>query len=118
MRSVLGGSRTRSGPAGENENEMQGSDLDGGDVEEEERKKRKLGWRVRRWGGMIWADMFAAGISFSITTIELVLANFVHNFDWTLPGRARGEDLDMTESTGLTIHRKFPLMAIATPYSG
>ncbi|KAL4634200.1 hypothetical protein ACB092_04G182100 [Castanea dentata] len=58
------------------------------------------------------------GISFSITTIELVLANLVHKFDWTLPGRARGEDLDMTESTGLTIHRKFPLMAIATPYSG
>ena len=50
--------------------------------------------------------------------IKLVLANLVHNFDWTLPGRARGEDLDMTESTGLTIHRKFPLMAIATPYSG
>ncbi|KAK9995874.1 hypothetical protein SO802_020560 [Lithocarpus litseifolius] len=58
------------------------------------------------------------GISFSITTIELVLANLVHIFDWTLPGRARGEDLDMTESTGLTMHRKFPLMAIATPYSG
>ncbi|KAM3751835.1 hypothetical protein ACB098_04G141100 [Castanea mollissima] len=58
------------------------------------------------------------GISFSIMTIELALANLVHNFDWTLPGQARGEDLDMTESTGLTIHKKFPLMAIATPYSG
>ena len=37
MRSVLGG---------DDENEMQGFDLDGGDVEEEERKKRKLGRRV------------------------------------------------------------------------
>ena len=37
MRSVLGG---------DEENEMQGSDLDGGNVEEEERKKKKLGWRV------------------------------------------------------------------------
>ena len=58
------------------------------------------------------------GISFSIATIELVLANLLHNFDWTLPGEARGEDLDTTESTGITIHRKFPLIAVATPYSG
>jgi cytochrome P450 len=58
------------------------------------------------------------GISFSIAIIELVLANLVHNFDWTLPGEARGEDLDTTESTGLTIHRKFPFIAVATPYSG
>uniref|UniRef100_A0A2N9IWA3 Cytochrome P450 n=1 Tax=Fagus sylvatica TaxID=28930 RepID=A0A2N9IWA3_FAGSY len=58
------------------------------------------------------------GISFSIATIELVLANLVHNFDWTLPGEARGEDLDTTESTGISIHRKFPLIVVATPYSG
>ena len=58
------------------------------------------------------------GISFAITTIELVLANLVQNFDWTLPSGARGVDLVMTESASLTIHRKFPLMAIATPYSG
>ena len=31
---------------GDNENKMQGSDLDGGDSEEEKRKKRKLGWRM------------------------------------------------------------------------
>ena len=58
------------------------------------------------------------GISFAITTIELVLANLVQNFDWTLPSGARGVDLVMTESASLTIHRKFPLIAIATPYSG
>ncbi|XP_030939279.1 cytochrome P450 71A3-like isoform X2 [Quercus lobata] len=54
----------------------------------------------------------------SSTTIELVMANLVRNFEWTLPDGAIGKDLDMTESTGLTIHRKFPLMAIATPYFG
>ena len=32
MRSVLGGSRTRLVLGGDDENEMQGSDLDGGDV--------------------------------------------------------------------------------------
>uniref|UniRef100_A0A2N9GUQ0 Cytochrome P450 n=1 Tax=Fagus sylvatica TaxID=28930 RepID=A0A2N9GUQ0_FAGSY len=57
------------------------------------------------------------GIAFSIAMIELVLANLVHNFDWTLPGGAKGEDLDMTECVGITIHRKSPLIAVATPYS-
>ena len=40
---------TRSVLGGDDDNKMQGSDLNGGDVEEEERKKRKLGQRV------IWA---------------------------------------------------------------
>ena len=56
------------------------------------------------------------GISFAMTTVELVLANLLHNFDWTLPDGVRGEDIDMTESTGITIHKKFPLTAVATPY--
>uniref|UniRef100_A0A2N9GV61 Cytochrome P450 n=1 Tax=Fagus sylvatica TaxID=28930 RepID=A0A2N9GV61_FAGSY len=58
------------------------------------------------------------GINFSMATIELVLANLVHYFDWTLPGGAKGEDLDMTECIGLSIHRKFPLIAVAIPYYG
>ncbi|KAI4353844.1 hypothetical protein L6164_002767 [Bauhinia variegata] len=45
-------------------------------------------------------DMFAA-------------ANLVLQFDWTLPG---GSPLDMSEMAGLTIHRKFPLVAVASPY--
>ncbi|XP_050256913.1 cytochrome P450 736A117-like [Quercus robur] len=56
------------------------------------------------------------GISFSITTIKLVLAKLLHYFDWTLPDGTRGVDLDMTESIGMVIHRKFPLVAVAIPY--
>ena len=56
------------------------------------------------------------GISFAITNIKLVLAKFVNYFDWKLPNGAKGEDLDMTESIGLSIHKKFPLIAVATPY--
>jgi hypothetical protein len=52
-----------------------------------------------------------------MTTNELVLANLVHKFDWALPDGARAEDLDMTQRTGLTIHRKVPLLAVATPTS-
>ena len=28
-----------------------------------------------------------------------------------------GKDLDTTESTGLTVHRKVPLLAVAVPWS-
>ena len=55
------------------------------------------------------------GISFAMATNELVLANLVNKFDWALPNGVRVEDLDMTECTGLTIHRKFALLAVATP---
>ncbi|KAM4123469.1 hypothetical protein ACJW30_01G162300 [Castanea mollissima] len=58
------------------------------------------------------------GICFAITTIKFILANLLHYFDWTLPSGARGENLDMTESIGISIHRKFPLTAFATPYFG
>ncbi|KAG2678719.1 hypothetical protein I3760_11G015900 [Carya illinoinensis] len=56
------------------------------------------------------------GIPFSLTIIELVLANLLQKFDWALPNEASGHDLDMSESIGITIHRKFPLTAVATPY--
>lgn len=57
------------------------------------------------------------GISFAMVTNELVLANLLHKFDWELPNGMKGEDLEMTETTGLAIHKKEPLLAVATPYS-
>ncbi|CAL9030841.1 unnamed protein product [Prunus brigantina] len=42
------------------------------------------------------------GIQFAMAVNEIGLANLVHKFDWTLPGGARAEDFDMTESNGLT----------------
>ncbi|KAG7954416.1 hypothetical protein I3843_11G016500 [Carya illinoinensis] len=53
---------------------------------------------------------------FALTIIELVLANLLQKLDWALPNEASGHDLDMSESIGITIHRKFPLTAVATPY--
>ncbi|CAL5327334.1 unnamed protein product [Camellia sinensis] len=55
------------------------------------------------------------GISFAMATNEIVLANLMHKFDWEFPEGVKGEDLDMSECTGLTIHRKVPLFAVATP---
>ncbi|KAL6955776.1 unspecific monooxygenase [Sarracenia purpurea var. burkii] len=56
------------------------------------------------------------GIQFAMTIIELVLANLVHKFDFALPGGASGEELDMTEVAGLTIHKKSPLLVVVTPW--
>ncbi|KAG9447228.1 hypothetical protein H6P81_013356 [Aristolochia fimbriata] len=44
------------------------------------------------------------GIPFAIATIEIVLANILHPFDWELP--AGEDDLDMTEVFGITVHKK------------
>lgn len=52
----------------------------------------------------------------AIAVNELVLANLVFQFDWKLADGVAGEDLDMFEAFGLTCHRKYPLIAIATKY--
>ncbi|XP_050893536.1 cytochrome P450 736A117 isoform X2 [Lathyrus oleraceus] len=56
------------------------------------------------------------GVSFAIAGIELVLANLVCQFDWKLPDGVAGKDLDMSETFGITCHRKYPLLALATKY--
>lgn len=54
------------------------------------------------------------GISFTMTIVELVLANLVHKFEWGLPEGTKTQDLDTTEQPGATVHRKYPLLAVAT----
>ncbi|KAK7401531.1 hypothetical protein VNO78_13080 [Psophocarpus tetragonolobus] len=53
------------------------------------------------------------GIMFALVVNELVLANLAHQFDWTL--LSGDKTLDVSETIGLTMHRKSPLMAIAFP---
>ncbi|THG17209.1 hypothetical protein TEA_013533 [Camellia sinensis var. sinensis] len=55
------------------------------------------------------------GIVFATANLELVLASLVHKFDWALPGGVTGDNMDLAESSGITIHRKFPLILVATP---
>ncbi|KAL2933837.1 Cytochrome P450 71A25 [Bienertia sinuspersici] len=56
------------------------------------------------------------GILFAIASNELVLANLLCKFNWSLPGEQQSETLDMTQRTGLTIHRKVPLLASHNGY--
>ncbi|KAG0453590.1 hypothetical protein HPP92_024894 [Vanilla planifolia] len=46
------------------------------------------------------------GMQFATTTIELALANLLCFFDWKFPDGIRKEDMDMTESIGITCSRK------------
>ncbi|XP_073138731.1 cytochrome P450 71A8-like [Henckelia pumila] len=54
------------------------------------------------------------GVAFAMASVELVLANLVQKFDWYLPDGSRGEELDVLEHPGISIHRKNPIFAMAT----
>ncbi|XP_028115209.1 cytochrome P450 71A6-like [Camellia sinensis] len=55
------------------------------------------------------------GIQFATAVDELALANPVYKFDFAAPNGARGEDLDMSEAIGLTVHKRSPILAVVTP---
>ncbi|CAI9260168.1 unnamed protein product [Lactuca saligna] len=50
------------------------------------------------------------GIQFATTIIELALANMVHKFDFELPNGVKNEDIDMSETYGITVHKKSSLI--------
>ncbi|XP_051133855.1 salviol synthase-like [Andrographis paniculata] len=52
------------------------------------------------------------GISFGLANVEGPLAMFLYHFDWELPNGMKPEDMDITETTGLTARRKEPLYVI------
>ncbi|KAH7691852.1 Premnaspirodiene oxygenase protein [Dioscorea alata] len=56
------------------------------------------------------------GMQFAICTIELALANIVHQFDWQLPKHDVGEELDMSEAPGGTTRMDKNLHLVAKPY--
>ncbi|KAK8527119.1 hypothetical protein V6N12_054344 [Hibiscus sabdariffa] len=56
------------------------------------------------------------GILFALPSIELALVNLLYHFDWKLPDQMRFEDLDMTESFGISARRKDDLLLIPVPY--
>ncbi|XP_058193823.1 cytochrome P450 736A117-like [Rhododendron vialii] len=54
------------------------------------------------------------GIQFAAAIKELAIANLVHKFDFALPD---GVELDVSEVAGITVHKKFPLLLVATTWS-
>ncbi|XP_071733355.1 cytochrome P450 736A117-like [Rutidosis leptorrhynchoides] len=53
------------------------------------------------------------GIQFAMILNDLVLANLVHQFDFVLPDGQKGEDMDISETVGLAVHRRVPLDVLA-----
>ncbi|AET00662.2 cytochrome P450 71D10 [Medicago truncatula] len=52
------------------------------------------------------------GIAFALPNVELPLASLLYHFDWKLPNKMKNEELDMTESFGITAGRKHNLCLI------
>ncbi|KAF9601309.1 hypothetical protein IFM89_018737 [Coptis chinensis] len=52
------------------------------------------------------------GISFALTSVENILASLLYWFDWEMPSGAEKKDIDMTESFGLTVNLKYPLILV------
>ncbi|KAL2337557.1 hypothetical protein Fmac_012003 [Flemingia macrophylla] len=46
------------------------------------------------------------GLSMAVVTLELVLANLLHSFDWELPRGMTKEDIDVEVRPGITQHKK------------
>ncbi|GFP88413.1 cytochrome p450 71a6 [Phtheirospermum japonicum] len=57
------------------------------------------------------------GISFAMAVNELALAKLALNFNFALPNGERGEDLDMSETFGITVSKKLPLLVVATSHA-
>ncbi|CAJ1963937.1 unnamed protein product [Sphenostylis stenocarpa] len=56
------------------------------------------------------------GSSFGIANVELLLANLLFHFDWKMPNGLKCEELDMTESFGLSVRRKQDLYLVPCTY--
>ncbi|KAI3454399.1 hypothetical protein Pfo_011062 [Paulownia fortunei] len=54
------------------------------------------------------------GVAFGMAVNEIALAKLVHKFNFALPNGGREEDLDMSETTGITVHKKLPLLVVPT----
>ncbi|XP_076927943.1 desmethyl-deoxy-podophyllotoxin synthase-like [Bidens hawaiensis] len=56
------------------------------------------------------------GISFGLANVDLPLIKLLYHFDWKLPDGMISEDLDMSESFGVTVRRKTDLHLVPTAY--
>ncbi|KAM0064922.1 putative oxidoreductase [Helianthus debilis subsp. tardiflorus] len=56
------------------------------------------------------------GMALGLANVELPLAMLLYHFDLELPDGATSKDLDMSESFGVTVKRKYELLVVPHPY--
>lgn len=57
------------------------------------------------------------GMSFGVSSLEYLLANLLYWFDWKLPANCKSaQDIDMSETYGLTVNKKVPIHVEPIPY--
>ncbi|KAE8805472.1 Cytochrome P450 71D7 [Hordeum vulgare] len=56
------------------------------------------------------------GMSLGMANMELAFASLLFHFDWELPSGVGAEDMDMTETFGITVRRKSKLWVHAKPH--
>lgn len=57
------------------------------------------------------------GMTFGLTVVEYTVASLLYWFNWELPGGGRGEDLDMSEAYGISVHKEINLHLLPKLYS-
>lgn len=57
------------------------------------------------------------GITFALANIEITLSHLLYHFDWKLPNDMKPQDLDMSETVGLSAQKRNALHVIATPWT-
>ncbi|KAK6142323.1 hypothetical protein DH2020_022671 [Rehmannia glutinosa] len=55
------------------------------------------------------------GMGMGLISTELALANLLYSFDWALPSNGDNDGVDTEALPGLTMHKKNPLVLVATP---
>ncbi|VAI11675.1 unnamed protein product [Triticum turgidum subsp. durum] len=57
------------------------------------------------------------GINFTMSIMEVAIANLVGRFDWALPEGGTEEVVDMEEAPGITSRKRVPLRVLATQWA-
>ncbi|XP_037431833.1 cytochrome P450 71A1-like [Triticum dicoccoides] len=57
------------------------------------------------------------GINFTMSIVEIAIANLVGRFDWALPEGGTEEVVDMEEAPGITSRKRVPLHVLAAPWA-
>ncbi|CDP20452.1 unnamed protein product [Coffea canephora] len=69
------------------------------------------------WSHLVPAEGDARVRPLPWLSMNLHQQNYCTNLTLPFPDGGKPEDMDMTEAGGIVVHRKLPILVVATPYS-